>query len=106
MSIRRAVFPYLGFVLGAAFGGLGIAVTRFNEQSFGAAYLSYRWSWLAIPSLPGMLIAEGHDWRFDEWWFHRYEIFGWNIFLWGMLWLLIFIVWNARKHFSSAARLW
>ena len=97
MSLRAVASSFSGFAIGAVLGVLGIVVTRLNEQHFGAMYSKYRYEWLAIPSLPGMLIAEGHDWQFGEWWFHRYEILVWNVMLWGMAWLAAVLVWNFRK---------
>ncbi len=103
MSVRGTVSCLVGFLLGAAFGGLGIVVTRLNEQHFGALYSRYRWEWLAIPSLPGEIVAEwrqGYDWRFGEWWFHRYEIVGWNAVLWGAAWLAVAVFWKLRRHLA------
>ncbi len=103
MIFRESVRLLAGFGLGAVIGVLGIVVTRLNELHFGAMYSRYRWDWLAIPSLPGELVAEwrqGYDWQFGEWWPQRYEIVGWNVLLWGMAWLAVAIFWKLRKQLA------
>lgn len=101
MSLRGIAWSFVGFVVGGVVGVLGVIVTRLNEQTFGTMYSRYRGEWLAIPSLPGELIAEwrqGYDWQFGEWWFHRYEVVAWNAFLWGMAWLAAVVFWKLRKQ--------
>ena len=104
MTACKILFTLLGFTFGAAFGGLGVTVNRLNEQQFGAMYSNHRWEWLAIPSLPGELLAEwrlGYDWRFGEWWLQRYEIIGWNALFWGGGWLVFLACRRSRRCSQS-----
>jgi hypothetical protein len=105
VSPRGIASSFIGFVVGGVVGVLGVIVTRLNEQTFGAMHSRYRGEWLAIPALPGELIAEwrfGSDWQFGEWWPQRYEIIGWNALLWGIAWLVVAVFCKVRRQLTRA----
>lgn len=90
--------PKLFFVLiaallfGASFGYLGAIIDHYNHTWFGTSYSQWRLEWLALPSLPGQLIAElrtGYDWRADELWSHRYAVTISNALFWCLVVLFL-----------------
>jgi tetrahydromethanopterin S-methyltransferase subunit E len=84
-NTRRILALGLIAVVGTVFGALsavaGLAIEDWNLTHHGASYPSYRFELLALPALPGMMIAEsqfGGDFQLGEIQSHRAPVIGWN----------------------------
>ena len=84
-NTRRILALGLMAVVGTVFGALsavaGLAIEDWNATHHGVSYSSYRFELLALPALPGMMIAEsrfGADFQLGEILRHRAPVIGWN----------------------------
>ena len=100
MTVRRIASGLLVVaVLGILAGYLGAWVTYQNEVIHGASYRNHEYTFLVLPALPGLDIAQSmspFDWRLREVWQYRHLIASANGFFWfgvvGIIYLLRFIL--------------
>ena len=83
-----------GALFGAVSGFAGTAARHEMESSDGVANSDHRalhqlFDLIALPALPGHLIAEHRsgigDWQLDEAWFFRWQVCGWNVLAWAVV---------------------
>jgi hypothetical protein len=92
---RRCVAVIMaGALFGVVSGLAGAAARHEMESSDGVATSDHRalhqvFGLIALPTLPGFLIAEQRsgigDWQIDEAWFFRWQVCGWNTLAWALL---------------------
>lgn len=99
MTARRIASGLLAaVVLGILVGYLGAWGKYQDELVHGASYRNHEYPYLALPALPGMVIAERMspgDWQMTEGWQCRHLVAAANGFFWigvaGIVYLLRFI---------------
>jgi hypothetical protein len=79
ISLKRLVLALLvGWCLGTVTGLVGVWTMNYNEQEFGAAYSQYRFEWVALWSLPGLILSSysgnDPDFQLGELYEHRVGI--------------------------------
>lgn len=102
---RLALAAIMGLLAGAILGWFGALVLHYNEEKFGVAYSSYRFEWLAVPSLPGHIISQivyDHDWQVGEAWSHRISIVGWNSVVYGAAGLVFGVLAGLKQRHRKA----
>ena len=86
--LAPVVIAFVGIAVGALSAVIGLAIEHWNVTEHGASYSAYRYETLALPALPGMMIAEnrfGADFHLGEIQFHRASVIGWNASLYGAI---------------------
>lgn len=94
MKVKLLIVVIAALLFGAGTGYLGAIIDHHNHAWFGTSYSQWRLEWLALPSLPGQLIAElrtGYDWRADEMWSHRHAVIISNALFWCLITLFFMV---------------
>ena len=78
----------IGALVGIVAAIAGLAAEGWNVNHHGAEYSSYRFHYVALGALPGMIIAEnrfGADFRLGEVMHHKAAVVGWNALVYASL---------------------
>ena len=82
-------------VLGVLTGYLGAWLTYQNELAHGASYRNHGYTFLVLPALPGLTIAERMspgDWQLTEVWLDRHQIASANGCFWFGVAVIIYLL--------------